>query len=173
MGDPELDHQCWERPETTAERRPHTQVNASFPGTGVAAETTAAMASASIIFRKLESTYSSLLLTHSQSVFVFADTHQGSYSASIPRVQQFYNSSRVRLYLAAGDGSYLSYVTVGSSRAFTSWGMPGWFSWDDKHHGVQVSQVFFSLVHLLEWFVFVMSHMNSNGLVTPSQVLLS
>lgn len=149
MGDPELDHRCWERPETTTEERPLTQVNASFPGTEVAAETAAAMASASIAFRKLDPTYSGLLLTHAQQLFVFADACRGSYSTSIPRVQQFYNSSgygdellwaAAWLYLATEDRSYLSYVTVGDGRAFASWGTPGWFSWDDKHPGVQVLQ---------------------------------
>lgn len=42
MGDPEVDHNCWERPEAMTEKRPLVQVNMSFPGTEVAAETAAA-----------------------------------------------------------------------------------------------------------------------------------
>lgn len=52
MGDPEVDHNCWERPEAMTEKRPLVQVNLSFPGTEVAAETAAAMASVSMVSRK-------------------------------------------------------------------------------------------------------------------------
>ncbi|XP_031400022.1 endoglucanase 2-like isoform X2 [Punica granatum] len=147
VGDPKIDHDCWERPETTTEKRPLTQVNVSFPGTEVAAETAAAMASASMVFRKLNSTYSGLLLNHAQQLFAFADTYRGSYSISIPQLQQFYNSSGYGdellwaaswLYLATEDRSYLRYVTVGNGRIFANWGTPSWFSWDDKYPGVQV-----------------------------------
>lgn len=93
MGDPELDHQCWERPEAIRGIRPLTQVNTSFPGTEVAAETAAAMASASLVFKKIDSSYSNLLLEHAQQLFSFADAYRGSYSVSIPQVQNYYNST--------------------------------------------------------------------------------
>lgn len=85
MGDPEVDHNCWERPEATTEKRPIVQVNMSFPGTEVAAETAAAMASASMVFKKIDFTYSSMLLMHAQQLFILADTYRGSYSVSIPK----------------------------------------------------------------------------------------
>ncbi|KAJ6929860.1 hypothetical protein NC652_013663 [Populus alba x Populus x berolinensis] len=78
VGDPELDHQCWERPEAIRGIRPSTQVNTSFPGTEVAAETAAAMASASLVFKKIDSSYSNLLLEHAQQLFSFADAYRGS-----------------------------------------------------------------------------------------------
>jgi hypothetical protein len=52
VGDPESDHKCWERPESMTEKRPLMQVNMSFPGTEVAA----AMASASLVFKKIDFT---------------------------------------------------------------------------------------------------------------------
>lgn len=146
IGDPEIDHNCWERPENMKERRPATQVNASYPGTEVAAETAAAMASASLVFKKINPTYCNLLLNHAQQLFTFADNFRGSYSASIPQVQSYYNSSGYVdellwaaswLYHATGDLSYLNYVTVMNGQVFTNWGSPTWFSWDDKLFGTQ------------------------------------
>ncbi|KAI8019201.1 Endoglucanase 24 [Camellia lanceoleosa] len=147
VGDPELDHKCWERPELMTEMRPLTQINATHPGTEVAAETAAAMASASLVFKKIDSTYSKLLLKHAQQLFAFADTYRTSYSISIPQVQTYYNSTGYGdellwaaswLYLATADQSYLRYVTVQNGNAFANWGSPSWFTWDNKLAGTQV-----------------------------------
>ncbi|GJT17572.1 endoglucanase 2-like protein [Tanacetum coccineum] len=51
VGDPELDHKCWDRPEPMTKKRPAIQINTSTPGTEVVAETAAAMASASLVFK--------------------------------------------------------------------------------------------------------------------------
>lgn len=147
VGDPELDHECWQRPEAMTEKRPATQINTSFPGTEVAAETAAAMASASLVFKEINYSYSNLLLMHAQQLFTFADTYKGSYSVSIPQAQKYYNSSGYEdellwaatwLYHATQDESYLKYVTEEKGRAFGNWGNPSWFSWDDKHAGTHV-----------------------------------
>ncbi|KAH9693310.1 Endoglucanase 10 [Citrus sinensis] len=147
VGNPDKDHKCWERPESMTEERPLTQVNTSFPGTEVAAETAAAMASASLVFKKSDSTYSSSLLKHAQQLFNFADNHRGSYSVSIPQVQNFYNSTGYGdellwaaswLYHATGDHSYLQYVSGKNGKDFANWGSPSWFSWDNKLAGTQV-----------------------------------
>ncbi|KAJ0040829.1 hypothetical protein Pint_27541 [Pistacia integerrima] len=147
VGDAKSDHDCWERPETMSEMRPLSQVNASFPGTEVAAETAAAMASASLVFKKINATYSDQLLVHAQQLFTFADTYRGSYSISLPQVQEYYNSTGYGdellwaagwLYYATGDHAYLNYVTELNGLEFANWGSPTWFSWDDKHAGVQI-----------------------------------
>ncbi|KAL0332726.1 UNVERIFIED_CONTAM: Endoglucanase 24 [Sesamum calycinum] len=146
VGDPELDHKCWERPEEMTETRPLTQVNTSYPGSDVAAETAAAMASASLVFRSTNSAYSMLLLEHARKLFTFADSYRGSYSINIPKVQDFYNSSgygdellwaAAWLYHATGDESYLTYVTV-EGNFYANWGTPTWFCWDNKLAGTQV-----------------------------------
>ncbi|KAK4585269.1 hypothetical protein RGQ29_022791 [Quercus rubra] len=135
VGDPEVDHNCWERPEATTEKRPLVQVNMSFPGTEVAAETAAAMASASMVFKKIDLTYSSMLLMHAQQLFILADTYRGSYSVSIPQVQKYYNSTgygdellwaATWLYHATGKQFYLKYVTEKNGNEFASWGSPTW-----------------------------------------------
>ncbi|KAK6922610.1 Glycoside hydrolase family 9 [Dillenia turbinata] len=147
VGDPELDHRCWQRPEVMTEKRPLTEVNTSYPGSEVAAEAAAAMASSSLVFKKTDSVYSSLLLKHAQELFMFADTYRGSYSISIPKVQEFYNSTgyddellwaATWLYHATQDQSYLNYVTTQNGNTYAYWGIPTWFSWDDKHAATQV-----------------------------------
>lgn len=129
------------------EERPLLQINQTFPGTEVAAETAAALAAASIVFRRGDPSYSTLLLKHSESLFSFADGFKGSYSINIPQVQPYYNSSgytdellwaAVWLYHATGKDSYLQYATVKHRKSFADWGRSTWFSWDDKLAGTQV-----------------------------------
>ncbi|XP_065847365.1 endoglucanase 10 [Euphorbia lathyris] len=147
VGDPKTDHGCWDRPEDMTEKRPLTQVNTSAPGTEVAAETAAAMASASLVFKKSDPKYSSTLLQHAKQLFSFADEHRGSYSESIPEVQHFYNSTGYGdellwaaswLYHATEDKTYLQFVTGQNGKSFADWGSPTWFSWDNKLAGTQV-----------------------------------
>ncbi|XP_042429892.1 endoglucanase 24-like isoform X1 [Zingiber officinale] len=147
VGDPDIDHKCWERAETMAENRPLTQINKTAPGSDVAAETAAAMAAASLVFKSTDSRYSDLLLQHAKKLFTFANNYRGIYSDSIPKVQNFYNSTGYGdellwaaswLYHATGDQSYLDYVTVKNGNSFADWGRPTWFSWDDKRAGTQV-----------------------------------
>ncbi|KAK7262948.1 hypothetical protein RJT34_30530 [Clitoria ternatea] len=147
VGDPGVDHDCWERPEDMTEERPLTQVNSSYPGTEVAAETAAALASASLVFKKINFSYSEILLGHAQQLFTFADTYRASYSASIPQVRKYYNSSGYEdellwagtwLYHATKDPSYLNYVTEQNEKAFSSLGTLSWFRWDDKHAATQI-----------------------------------
>lgn len=147
VGDPVTDHKCWERPEDMTEERPLIQVNASCPGSDVAAETAAAMASASLVFKNTDSTYSGTLLKHAKQLFTFADKNRGSYSENIPEVQTYYNSTGYGdellwaaswLYHATDDDSYLDYVTGQDGEEFAQWGSPTWFSWDNKLAGTQV-----------------------------------
>eukprot|EP01018_Ginkgo_biloba_P016743 Gb_05872 [translate_table: standard] len=148
VGNATADHSCWERPETMREPRPSLKVDSSNPGSDVAAETAAAMASASLVFRKTDSAYSDKLVSHAEDLFHFADTYRGSYSRSIPSIQAFYNSTGYEdellwaaawLYHATHKESYLDYVSVKNGQSFAQWGAaPTWFSWDSKHAGVQV-----------------------------------
>lgn len=146
VGNPEADHKCWDRPEKMTGKRPLTMVNTSSPGSDVVAETAAALASASLVFKSVDSTYSSTLLKHAEQLFTFADEHQGYYSVSIPEVQTYYNSSGFHdellwaagwLYHATGDQSYLQYVAK-NGKAFANFGSPTWFCWDNKLAGTQV-----------------------------------
>ncbi|CAH9137821.1 unnamed protein product [Cuscuta epithymum] len=147
VGDAEHDHSCWERPEDINNDRPLIQVNASVPGTDVAAETAAAMAAASLVFKSTDAEYSTLLLKHAKQLFTFADKYRGSYSENIPGVATYYNSTGYGdellwaaswLHHATGDRSYYEYATGENAEKFVKWGSPTWFSWDDKFPGAQV-----------------------------------
>ncbi|CAN1163353.1 Endoglucanase 24 [Linum perenne] len=147
VGDPVADHKCWNRPEDMTEKRPCFQVNETSPGSDAAAEAAAAMASASIVFKKKDSDYSNTLLKHAKQLFSFADEYKGSYCDSIPGSANYYNSTGYEdellwaaswLYHATGDKSYLRYVTGQNGNDFADWGNPTWFSWDNKLPGVHV-----------------------------------
>ena len=51
VGDPNADHNCWERPEDMDTPRTVFTVDAQDPGSEVAGETAAALAAASIVFQ--------------------------------------------------------------------------------------------------------------------------
>lgn len=113
----------------------------------MAGEAAAALASASLVFRGHNASYADTLLAHARQLFDFADTYRGTYSQSVPLVQQFYNSTNPHdellwaaawLYHATRELRYLDYVTVTNGLKYANWGNTGWFSWDDKLPGVQV-----------------------------------
>ncbi|XP_019420569.1 PREDICTED: endoglucanase-like [Lupinus angustifolius] len=148
VGDGNGDHQCWERPEEMDTPRTVYKIDANSPGTEVAADAAAALASASIVFKKSDPKYSSLLLTKSKSLFDFADKYRGSYSASCP----FYCSNSGYqdellwaaswIYKASRESKYLDYVL---SNQGWSHGVPE-LSWDNKFIGAQtlLTQEFYS-----------------------------
>ncbi|MCL7041418.1 hypothetical protein MKW94_018041, partial [Papaver nudicaule] len=84
VGDANADHQCWERPEDMDTPRSLIKITPSSPGTEAAADAAAALAAASIVFKRAQPKYSSKLLSHSKSLFEFANTNRGSYSGSCP-----------------------------------------------------------------------------------------
>ncbi|MBA0693359.1 hypothetical protein Goari_003733 [Gossypium aridum] len=146
VGDPKEDHKCWEKPEKMTTKRPLKLVNSSKPGSDVAAETAAALASASLVFKKTDSTYSSTLLKHAKQLFTFADKYKGSYTKSHPEVATYYNSTGYGdellwaaswLYHATGDTTYLRYVTEANADKYAKVDGPTWFSWDNKLAGAQ------------------------------------
>ena len=71
MGDPNQDHRCWERPEDMDTPRNVYKVSTQNPGSEVAAETAAALASASIVFKDSDPSYSSELLHRAIQVNIF------------------------------------------------------------------------------------------------------
>ncbi|WRX29938.1 Glycoside hydrolase family 9 - like 10 [Theobroma cacao] len=83
VGDPNADHKCWERPEDMDTVRTSYSVSPSNPGSDVAAETAAALAAASMVFRKIDPKYSSLLRETARKVMAFAIQYRGAYSDSL------------------------------------------------------------------------------------------
>ncbi|OVA11613.1 Glycoside hydrolase [Macleaya cordata] len=144
VGDPNADHKCWERPEDMDTVRTVYSVSAGNPGSDVAAETAAALAAASMVFRKVDPKYSKLLLKTAKRVMQFAITYKGAYSDSLgSAVCPFYCSysgykdellwGATWLFRATNDVSYLKLLkSLGTDDGVDI------FSWDNKFAGSYV-----------------------------------
>ncbi|PSN31180.1 hypothetical protein C0J52_21511, partial [Blattella germanica] len=117
VGEGQADHNSWGRPEDMTMARPAYKIDTSRPGSDLAAETAAALAAASIVFKNVDSSYSNTLLNHAKELFSFADSYRAKYSDSISDANSFYGSysyedelvwGAVWLYKATGDNSYLT-----------------------------------------------------------------
>ncbi|CAK9201104.1 unnamed protein product [Sphagnum troendelagicum] len=148
VGDPNTDHNCWERPEDMDTSRITYQINSNSPGTEVAAETAAALAAASIVFANTDPIYAEKLLDTAMTVFDFADGYRGTFTGACP----FYCSASgyndellwgaAWLLKASNDTAYLQYVV--NNRGLSS--EMNEFSWDNKNAGAQIllSKMYFS-----------------------------
>nr|AMH40361.1 glycoside hydrolase family 9 [Aretaon asperrimus] len=139
----QLDHDSWTRPEDMTMERPAFMINASAPGTDLAAETAAAMAAASLVFKTVNSAYSTQLLQHARQLFDFANNYRGKYSDSIPDANNFYPSSNYPdelawgaawLYRATGEKKYMTVV----DEIYPTIQYWDGFSWDDKKSGLDL-----------------------------------
>ncbi|XVE63906.1 hypothetical protein DITRI_Ditri07aG0058700 [Diplodiscus trichospermus] len=83
VGDPNGDHNCWQRPEDMDTPRTSYVVNQTHPGSEVSAEIAAALAAASLAFNSTDKNYSTLLLSRAKEVFEFADKFRGNYKDSV------------------------------------------------------------------------------------------
>ncbi|KAF3634251.1 Endoglucanase 11 [Capsicum annuum] len=148
VGDGDTDHYCWQRPEDMTTSRRAFKIDENNPGSDLAGETAAAMAAASIVFRKNNPHYSHLLLHHAQQLFEFGEKYRGKYDKSVGVVKNYYASvsgyedellwASLWLYKATDKEEYLEYV-INKANSF---GGIGWaiteFSWDVKFAGLQI-----------------------------------
>ncbi|KAF3779728.1 Endoglucanase 19 [Nymphaea thermarum] len=148
VGDGNTDHYCWQRPEDMTTSRYAYRIDTNNPGSDLAGETAAAMASASIVFRRSNPAYSNELLNHAKQLFDFADKYRGRYDSSITVARKYYQSvsgyadellwAAAWLFQATNEPYYLNYLGEnGDSLGGTGWGMTE-FGWDVKYAGVQV-----------------------------------
>jgi hypothetical protein len=117
VGDGDADHKYWGSPEKMTMARPAFKIDASKPGSDVAAQTASALASASMLFRSTDAAYADKLLKNAEQLFEFADTYRGKYSDSVPAANPFYTSfsgysdelaeGAAWLYKATGEQKYL------------------------------------------------------------------
>ncbi|XP_071510732.1 uncharacterized protein [Diadema antillarum] len=145
VGDGHFDHSLWGRPEELTGPRPAFKLDPSNPGSDLAGETAAALAAASIVFKK-NAAYSADLLSHAQQLFSFAKNYPGIYSNSISNAGSFYPSSHYHdevgyaaawLYRATNDPIY--YTEAAALYAIHGLGAKPWaFDWDDKKAGLQM-----------------------------------
>ncbi|KAI4341008.1 hypothetical protein MLD38_025787 [Melastoma candidum] len=148
VGDGDTDHYCWQRPEDMTTSRQAYKVDQDNPGSDIAGETAAAMAAASIVFRRSNPHYSHLLLHHAQQLFEFGDRYRGRYDESVAEVKSYYGSvsgyedellwAALWLHKATDDEYYLEYaISNANLMGGVGWAMNE-FSWDVKYAGVQI-----------------------------------
>lgn len=142
------DHAYWGPAETMTMARPAFKIDAQHPGSDLAGEAAAALASASIAFRPTDSAYADLLLTHATQLFSFADTYRGKYSDSISDAANFYPSysytdelvwsaTWMHKAIEAKGGTDTFYLNKAES--YYQGAYKGWTqSWDEKSHGAAV-----------------------------------
>ena len=70
--------------------RPSYKVDSSHPGSDLTGETAASFASASILFKDEDPSYSEALLDHAKRLYDFADKYRGKYSDAITNAAGFY-----------------------------------------------------------------------------------
>ena len=154
VGNGQIDHSFWIAPEYINYEYPSYKIDSSKPGSEVAGETAASLAAASILFKDIDSEYSSILLKHAIEIYDLADNYRGDYTAAVPSVQGFYSSysgfldelawGAAWLYRATGDEKYLEKYNVIADaeyavydpRKFTECREP--ISWDDKRSGAYI-----------------------------------
>jgi endoglucanase len=118
VANPSTDHQYWGPAETNPTVRPSYAVTSSCPGSDLAGQASAALASSAIVFSAADPKYSAQLLTRAESLFTLADANLGDYSNCITAAQGFYNSfsgywsqlvaAEIWLYRATGSSSWLA-----------------------------------------------------------------
>ncbi|MDE1376561.1 glycoside hydrolase family 9 protein, partial [Bacillus licheniformis] len=69
------DHAWWGPAEVMPMKRPAYKIDAACPGSDLAGGTAAALASASIIFKPTDASYSNKLLAHAKELYDFADRY--------------------------------------------------------------------------------------------------
>ncbi|KAI5680479.1 hypothetical protein M9H77_01706 [Catharanthus roseus] len=148
VGDANKDHACWERPEDMDTPRSVFKIDKNTPGTEVAAETAAALAAASLVFRRSDPTYSKILARRAIRVFQFADKYRGSYSNGLkPFVCPFYCDfsgyqdellwGAAWLHKATKNPAYLNYIQANGQTLGADEG-DNTFGWDNKHVGARI-----------------------------------
>ncbi|MEB3316952.1 MAG: glycoside hydrolase family 9 protein [Cyanobacteriota bacterium] len=93
VGDAAADHSLWQPPETETIARPALAITPSRPGSDVAGGSAAALAAASLLFRRNgDGAYADQLLSSAVALYTFAETYRGKYSDSISVVEPYYKS---------------------------------------------------------------------------------
>jgi len=95
VGNGKLDHGWWGALEAVhyEMERPAYKIDTSCPGSDLAAETSAALASSSILFRKAgDVEYADLLVDKAEKLYDFADRYRGKYSDCLKEANPFYTS---------------------------------------------------------------------------------
>ena len=91
VGDGNIDHLFWGRPEDMTMERPSFYLTKDAPGSDLVGETAAALAASSMVYRILNDTdLADNALHHARELFDFANNYRGIYTDSIPESANFY-----------------------------------------------------------------------------------
>jgi hypothetical protein len=147
------DHKWWGAPEVFPNERPSFKIDAQHPGSELAAEAAAALASSSLLFRGSDTAYANLLVTHAKQLYSFADVYRGLYSDAITDAAGYYKSwsgyqdeliwAAIWLYFATEDAQYLTkaengYDSLPKEPQSVTPKYKEALSWDDKTYGCYV-----------------------------------
>jgi endoglucanase len=147
------DHQWWGPAEVMPMARPAMRIHAGCGGSDLAAETAAAMAAASMVFRPTDAAYANTLVTHAEQLYAFADTVRRPYHECITDASSFYRSwsgfndelvwGAIWLHRATGSASYLAkaeqyYNNLSNENQTTTKSFRWTHDWDDKAYGSYV-----------------------------------
>ena len=150
VGNGQADHAYWGPPETMTMARPTYQIDADHPGSDLAGESAAALASASIIFRPHDVAYADKLLAKAKQLYNFAETYRGKYSDSITDAIAFYKSWNGYIDELAWGAAWLhkatkaagqtdpAYLTKAEGYLKEADSAPGTHDWSDKKYGSAV-----------------------------------
>ncbi len=148
VGEGQPDHDFWGPAEEMTMLRRSFKIDAGRPGSDAAGEAAAALASASILFRKDDPAYAETLLVHARQLHDFADLHRGKYTDSVPEARDFYDShsgyedelvwAAAWLFCATGEPGYLIKAESGYAEWLNGSLGEGTHTWDDKRYGAAV-----------------------------------
>lgn len=151
LGD--IDHEKWNSPQhidSSEGRRPSFKLDPENPGSDLAGETAAALASAALVYEKLNlSAHSETLLKYAKQIYEFGNEYRGVYHESIPDAAKFYKSegfldelawAAIWLYKATNEVSYFN-SAVGKFTEYLDsmddkYYVPYSYFWNDKSLGV-------------------------------------
>ena len=146
VGDADLDHSVWAPAETMTMDRPSFKIDANNPGTDLAADYAASLASASILFKGENNAYANRLLNEAKQLYDFAERNLGKYSDSVPEASPYTSYSGYGdelmwganwLYKATGEQTYLDKAKQYGQQYGINPGN-GTLSWDDKRAGALI-----------------------------------
>nr|CAD7573960.1 unnamed protein product [Timema californicum] len=117
VGDFNLDHEFWGRPEELNMSRPAYKIDAQHPGSDLAGETAAALAAVSLVFRNENPKYADLCLEHARQLYTFASDFRGLYNEPIKGAAQYYENGGFQTLSCHHPYIY----TLSGSRVLSSW----------------------------------------------------
>lgn len=141
VGDGNADHSWWGAAEVMQMSRPSFKVDESSPGSAVAGQAAASLASCAAVFKDTDSDYAKECLDHAKQLFDFAERTKSD--AGYTAANGFYNSwsgwndelawAAVWLHIATGESEWLDKAKSYVSQCKID---PKWtLCWDDKALG--------------------------------------